>query len=156
MSVGADILQRFFRLLFSTVIRMFLRQGRSKVHGVFEVGRPRLNDYVWLGEPFFIKLPVAYFLLYHFFGVFFLQPTASANLAGGTSAKAIREGAYDLEFQGPVQTTMSVWANLLYPVPVEIRLRSHCVCVFFFFLEPRSVITMNKKNLKKENQKKTA
>lgn len=101
MSVWADILQRFFRLLFSAVIRMFLRQGRSKVYGVFEVGRPRLNDYVWLGEPFFIKLPVAYFLL-PFFCVFFLQPTASANLSGATSAKAIRGGAYDLEFKGPV------------------------------------------------------
>ena len=73
MSVWADILQRFFRLLFSTVIRMFPRQGLSRVYGVFEVGRPRLNDYACLGEPFFIKLPVAYFLLCHFFACFFFN-----------------------------------------------------------------------------------
>lgn len=141
------------------VIREFLCQGRSGVYGFFEVGRPRLNDYVCLGEPFFIKLPVAYLLLLSFFRFFFRQQTAWENLSGFTFSKANWVGAYDLEFKRPrLNDYVSLGNSSSSSAPSRFfywAIVCVCVCVWFFLLlKPRSVVTIRLHDVEHETKKK--
>lgn len=70
------------------VIRMFLRQVRSGIYGVFEVGRTRLERLCLSGRTIH-QTHRRISSSKPFLRVFFLQLTARENFSGFTFAKAI-------------------------------------------------------------------